>query len=106
MTSIIAKATCTLAQRRRSSRVSLDVRGDQAPAAQVRALRASHRLHQLVGGSDGMWVLPLHGGLPPLQQSRVFERPPPGVRKVRLLLPAPAWWPWKHFVLDWQLWAL
>jgi ATP-dependent RNA helicase DHX57 len=27
-------------------------------------------------------VLPLHGGLPPSQQSKVFERPPPGVIKI------------------------
>ena len=50
---------------------------------QVRALRSSQRLHALAGGSDGLLVLPLHGGLPPSQQSRVFERPAPGVRKVR-----------------------
>ena len=48
----------------------------------MRALRSSQRLHELVGGSDGMLVLPLHGGLPPAQQSRVFERPAAGVRKV------------------------
>lgn len=50
--------------------------------SQVRALRASQRLHELVGGSNGLLVLPLHGGLPPAQQSKVFERPRPGVRKV------------------------
>jgi ATP-dependent RNA helicase DHX57 len=27
-------------------------------------------------------ALPLHGGLPPSQQSKVFERPPPGVTKI------------------------
>lgn len=55
---------------------------------QVRALRSSQRLHELVGGSDGLLVLPLHGGLPPSQQSRVFERPAAGVRKVRSKLGA------------------
>lgn len=39
----------------------------------MRALRSSQRLHELVGGSDGLMVLPLHDGLPPSQQSRVLE---------------------------------
>ena len=30
------------------------------------------------------WVLALHGGLPPDEQRRVFERPPSGIRKVVL----------------------
>eukprot|EP00959_Pyramimonas_sp_CCMP1952_P191377 4001580-Pyramimonas_sp.AAC.1 len=28
------------------------------------------------------WVLPLHGGLPPEEQKKVFERPPRGIVKV------------------------
>jgi HrpA-like RNA helicase len=30
------------------------------------------------------WVLPLHSLLPPEEQRKVFDRPPPGVRKVVL----------------------
>jgi len=30
------------------------------------------------------WVLPLHGGLPTEDQKRVFEKPPPGTRKIVL----------------------
>ena len=33
------------------------------------------------GGFEVM-ALPLHGGLPPSQQSKVFDRPPPGVTKI------------------------
>jgi HrpA-like RNA helicase len=29
-------------------------------------------------GGGGALVLPLHGGLPPSQQARVFDRPPRG----------------------------
>jgi ATP-dependent RNA helicase DHX57 len=46
----------------------------------VRALSASGRLAAAVPG--GVRALPLHGGLPPAAQSRVFERPPRGVLKV------------------------
>jgi ATP-dependent RNA helicase DHX57 len=46
----------------------------------VRALQNSGRLAAQAPG--GVRVLPLHGGLPPSHQSRVFERPPPGVLKV------------------------
>jgi hypothetical protein len=36
------------------------------------------------------WLLPLHSMLPPEDQRKVFDRPPPGVRKVRLLpIPSP-----------------
>ena len=31
---------------------------------------------------DGAWVLPMHGGLTSRDQHRVFQRPPPGARKV------------------------
>ena len=30
------------------------------------------------------WVLPLHGTLPPTEQARVFDEPPPGVTKIVL----------------------
>jgi ATP-dependent RNA helicase DHX57 len=46
----------------------------------VRALENSPRLAAAAPG--GLRVLPLHGGLPPSHQTRVFERPPPGVLKV------------------------
>lgn len=36
----------------------------------------------IVGHGFQLRVLPLHGGLPPSQQSKVFERPPAGVTKV------------------------
>ncbi|KAH8053103.1 hypothetical protein JL722_9769 [Aureococcus anophagefferens] len=39
------------------------------------ALRASGRF-------DPRWLLPLHGALPPDEQRRVFESPPPGTTKV------------------------
>ncbi len=45
----------------------------------VKALSSSKSI-----SNDGFKVmaLPLHGGLPPSQQSRVFERPPPGTTKI------------------------
>jgi len=48
----------------------------------VRLLQGSSRLAAAVGRSGGLRVLPLHGGLPAAVQSRVFDRPPPGVLKV------------------------
>ena len=46
-----------------------------------RALQGSPRLRSTApaGATAGaLWVLPLHGGLPPAQQARVFDRPPRG----------------------------
>ncbi|KAH8052988.1 helicase [Aureococcus anophagefferens] len=42
------------------------------------------RLHDVAARSlgDGAWVLPMHGGLTSRDQHRVFQRPPPGARKV------------------------
>ncbi len=48
----------------------------------MRQLQSSPKLTAAVGGTPYLRVLPLHGSLPPTQQARVFERPPPGVRKV------------------------
>ena len=48
----------------------------------MRALQRSQRLMGLTDGGAALRLLPLHGGLPPAQQQRVFDRPPPGVRKV------------------------
>lgn len=42
-----------------------------------RTLSSSGRV-AAAGGGGGVLVLPLHGGLPPAQQSRVFNRPPRG----------------------------
>jgi HrpA-like RNA helicase len=42
-----------------------------------RALSSSARVAAAAGGG-GALVLPLHGGLPPSQQARVFNRPPKG----------------------------
>jgi hypothetical protein len=42
-----------------------------------RALQSSPRVRAAAGGGS-LWVLPLHGGLPPAQQARVFDRPPKG----------------------------
>ena len=42
-----------------------------------RALQRSRRL-----SGTQLWVLPLHGALPPADQARVFARPPPGARKI------------------------
>lgn len=50
-----------------------------------RTLSASGRVAAAAGGG-GVLVLPLHGGLPPSQQSRVFNRPPKGERRG-----SPAW---------------
>lgn len=46
----------------------------------VRQLQTSRKLLEV--GGRGVRVLPLHGGLPPSVQSKVFERPPKGVLKV------------------------
>lgn len=35
-----------------------------------------------LGAVDGLWVLPLHAGLPSGRQRRVFQRPPDGLRKI------------------------
>lgn len=34
------------------------------------------------GDASGIWALPLHGGLSPAEQTRVFKHPPAGSRKV------------------------
>jgi HrpA-like RNA helicase len=39
---------------------------------------------QFQSPENAMWVLSLHGGLPPEEQRRVFERPPQGIRKIVL----------------------
>lgn len=52
------------------------------PPLQIRTLQKSRPLAELSGGGAALRLLPLHGGLPPQQQQRVFDRPPPGVRKV------------------------
>lgn len=46
----------------------------------VRQLQSSPKLAAMT--CKGLRILPLHGGLSPATQSRVFERPPPGVLKV------------------------
>lgn len=51
-------------------------------STQIRALQRSQQLAELTDGGRALRLLPLHGGLPPQQQQRVFDRPPPGVRKV------------------------
>jgi ATP-dependent RNA helicase DHX57 len=49
----------------------------------VRTLQNSSKVAAAAGGGGGgVRVLPLHGGLPTVHQSRVFERPPPGVTKI------------------------
>lgn len=54
----------------------------------VRALQGSPRVRSAARGG-ALWVLPLHGGLPPSQQARVFDRPPQGgcAAEERLLKP-------------------
>ena len=48
-----------------------------------RIVRALHSSPKLAAASPGgVRVLPLHGGLPPSQQTLVFERPPPGTLKI------------------------
>ena len=42
------------------------------------------RRPQFSSPQNAQWVLALHGGLPPEEQRRVFERPPPGIRKIVL----------------------
>ncbi|PRW33164.1 P-loop containing nucleoside triphosphate hydrolase isoform A [Chlorella sorokiniana] len=46
-----------------------------------RTLSSSGRVAAAAGGG-GVQVLPLHGGLPPSQQARVFNRPPKGTVKI------------------------
>jgi ATP-dependent RNA helicase DHX57 len=46
-----------------------------------RILSTSTKLQQSAASSS-LRILPLHGGLPPTQQSRVFDRPPPNVIKI------------------------
>lgn len=45
-----------------------------------RILSTSTKLQQ--SSASSLRILPLHGGLPPTQQSRVFDRPPPNVIKI------------------------
>ena len=45
----------------------------------VKALSSSSAI---ASGGFKVMALPLHGGLPPSQQSRVFQRPPPGTTKI------------------------
>ncbi|CAL8471800.1 g11342 [Coccomyxa elongata] len=47
----------------------------------VRALQGSSRLKQAASG-QALRILPLHGSLPPEQQSRVFQKVGPGTRKI------------------------
>jgi HrpA-like RNA helicase len=53
----------------------------------VRELLVAAAARAKVGGAlalDPDWILPLHGALPPDDQRRVFQRPPPGRVKVVL----------------------
>jgi HrpA-like RNA helicase len=36
------------------------------------------------GDVGPLWILPLHGSLSSMEQKKVFQRPPPGVRKIVL----------------------
>ena len=42
------------------------------------------RVRGLASEPQRSWVIQLHGGLPPEEQRRAFQRPPPGVRKIVL----------------------
>eukprot|EP00927_Polykrikos_kofoidii_P020976 TRINITY_DN20004_c0_g1_i2.p1 TRINITY_DN20004_c0_g1~~TRINITY_DN20004_c0_g1_i2.p1 ORF type:complete len:1147 (+),score=159.47 TRINITY_DN20004_c0_g1_i2:56-3496(+) len=48
------------------------------------AQKAMFTLEEFRDEAAREWVLPLHGGLPPDQQKRVFLRPPAGMRKIIL----------------------
>ena len=75
---------CARSRSPRQPRCLLVTRVCIAPAAGAdeisricRTLSSSGRVAAAAGGG-GVLVLPLHGGLPPSQQARVFNRPPKG----------------------------
>lgn len=74
---VVEERQAQQAQRGAAAAILIFAPGAEEISKICRGLQGSPRVGRAAGGG-GVWVLPLHGGLPPAQQAKVFERPPKG----------------------------